>query len=73
MDHNDEYILCNLFENYIESLLFFKFLCQTMNFVKIKSITYSFPFNKLLIKKIVQILYDSKFNDLLIIHCITYL
>lgn len=52
--YDDEYedinLLCNLFPNYIESLLFFKILCQSINPFEMEQ--YDFRINKLLILKI---------------------
>jgi hypothetical protein len=51
-----EYEICNLFTSYIESLLFFKILCQSINPMKIKEKTYDFRINKILVLELYKIL-----------------
>jgi hypothetical protein len=48
----DEYVVCDLFPSYLESLLFFKILCQSIKYKEIKRKKYNFKINKLLILKL---------------------
>ena len=71
-EHNYyEYEICDLFTNYIESLLFFKILYQSINPKKIKGIKCDFKINKLLILELYKIL--NKISTYNIIEVISYL
>lgn len=70
-EDDNEFKLCNLFTNYIESLLFFKILCQSINPKKIKGIKCDFKINKLLILELYKIL--NKISTYNIIEVISYL
>ena len=71
-EHDDyEYEICNLFTSYIESLLFFKILCQTINPMKIKEKTYDFRINKILVLQLYKIF--NKIDSYNVINIISYL
>ena len=70
-EYEYEYELCDLFTSYIESLLFFKILCQTINPNKIKEKKYDFRINKLLILKLCKKF--SKIDSYNLIDIISYL
>jgi hypothetical protein len=69
--YSDNYEICYLFTNYIESLLFFKILCQSINPKKIKAKIYDFRINKLLVLELYKIF--NKIDSYNLINIISYL
>jgi hypothetical protein len=69
--YSNHYEICYLFPNYVESLLFFKILCQSINPKKIKAKIYDFRINKLLVLELYKIF--NKIDSYNLINVISYL